>query len=194
MAGECSTRLTSQTSHERSQAACRFAGLMESVHVDHEHLQLFHGALDAVTMVDCNLRVFPALLDRHAPPYNWLRSSLCTGRRPPRAAAGFVLRLSPSSPSESNPTVVIGAAGGSPNVLRVKAWSQVTFVNNDTRPHAIRVRPRGHAYGLPPLNSVGLLLPGESRDTRTLNLPGTCGYHDHNNHTAAAFRGRIIVE
>jgi plastocyanin len=109
---------------------------------------------------------------------------------PPASSCGS----SPSSPSESNPTVVIGAAGVSPNVLRVKAWSQVTFVNNDTRPHAIASDPVDMHTDCPPLNSVGLLLPGESRDTRTLNLPGTCSYHDHNNHTAAAFRGQIIVE
>ncbi len=43
----------------------------------------------------------------------------------------------PSAPSPSDPVMVIGPAGVTQVELRIKAWSRVTFVNNDTRPHTI---------------------------------------------------------
>ena len=100
----------------------------------------------------------------------------------------------PAAPSEPAATITIGAAGVFPAELRIKAWGQVRFVNNDSRPHTMVSDPVDVHSQCPPLNLVGVLQPGESRNTGTLNLPGTCGFHDHANKTDGAFRGRIVIE
>jgi len=99
----------------------------------------------------------------------------------------------PSAPSAAA-TITITATGISPKEVRIKAWNYVTFINMDSRPHAIASDPVDLHTQCPPLNRVGLLQPGESRDTGTLNLSGTCGFHDHNNTSDATLQGRIIVE
>jgi hypothetical protein len=101
---------------------------------------------------------------------------------------------SPSSPSEPEATVTIGSAGVFPSEVRIKAWGRVRFVNNDTRPHVIVSDPVDIHSQCPPINRVGALQPGESRDTGTLNLTGTCGFHDHGNRQDPTLRGRILVE
>jgi plastocyanin len=100
----------------------------------------------------------------------------------------------PSSPSPVEATITIGAAGLFPAEVRIKAWSQVTFTNNDTRPHAIVSDPVDLHSDCPPINRVGTLNPGESRTTGTLNLPGVCRFHDHLFQADATLKGRIVVE
>ena len=100
---------------------------------------------------------------------------------------------SPSAPTAAA-TITITASGVSPKEVRIKAWNYVTFVNMDSRSHAIASDPVDLHTQCPPLNRVGLLQPGESRDTATLNLAGTCGFHDHNNTSDTTIQGRIIVE
>jgi hypothetical protein len=100
----------------------------------------------------------------------------------------------PSAPSPNDQTVVIGPGGIAVKETRIKAWSRVTFVNNDTRPHTMVSDPVDVHTQCPPVNQVGLLNPGESRSTGTLNLTGTCGFHDHGNKTDATLMGRIVVE
>ena len=46
----------------------------------------------------------------------------------------------------------------------------------------------------PPVNQVGLLNPGESRNTGTLNLSTVCRFHDHLNQSDQALKGRIVVQ
>ena len=108
--------------------------------------------------------------------------------------AGGLVSLScgstPSSPSSAT-TIVIGPAGLSASQVRIKAWSQVTFTNNDARPHSIVSDLHSDS---PPVNQVGLLNPGESRNTGTLNLSTICRFHDHLNQADQALRGRIVVQ
>lgn len=98
--------------------------------------------------------------------------------------------LSPSSVA----TITITAAGVEPKEVRIKAWNHVTFVNNDTRPHNMVSDPINVHDQCPSINEVGYLPPGSSRDTRTLNLTGVCGYHDHLNLDDDSLKGRIVVE
>jgi hypothetical protein len=99
----------------------------------------------------------------------------------------------PSAPSSAT-TIVIGPSGLSASEVRIKAWSQVTFTNNDTRPHSIVSDPVDLHSDCPPVNQVGLLNPGESRNTGTLSLPAVCRFHDHLNQSDPALRGRIVVQ
>jgi hypothetical protein len=45
----------------------------------------------------------------------------------------------------------------------------------------------------PELNQVGLLRPGETRETGNLVLVRTCGYHDHNDFDNTSLQGRIVI-
>jgi hypothetical protein len=100
---------------------------------------------------------------------------------------------SPSAPGEPQATITITAGGISPKETRIKAWNYVRFVNNDTRAHTIVSDPVDVHTDCPPLNRIATLRPGESRDTGTLHLPGTCNFHDHDNQVDA-YRGRIVIE
>ncbi len=100
---------------------------------------------------------------------------------------------SPSAPTAAA-TFTITATGVSPKEARIRAWNYVTFVNMDNRSHAIASDPVEIHTQCPPLNRVGVLQPGESRDTGTLNLAGSCGFHDHSNTSDTTMQGRIIVE
>ena len=98
----------------------------------------------------------------------------------------------PAAPGEPAATITIGAAGVSPKEVRLSGWGFVRFVNADTKPHAMLSDPIDLHTQCPPLNRVGLLQPGESRDSGTLTT-GTCNFHDHDDRSEA-FRGRIVVE
>ena len=100
---------------------------------------------------------------------------------------------SPSSPTGAAATISIGPNGVSPAEVRIEAWGQVQFINNDSRPHSIVSDPVDVHSDCPQLNQVGTLQPGESRNTLTLNLPKTCGFHDHLFKTDPSLQGRIIV-
>ena len=99
----------------------------------------------------------------------------------------------PTAPSE-DAVITIGPSGVSPAEVRIKAWGRVKFVNSDTQPHTMVSDPIDTHNQCPPVNQIGLLAPGESRTTGTLNLARTCGYHDHNNQTDPSLKGRIIVQ
>jgi plastocyanin len=99
----------------------------------------------------------------------------------------------PTAPSE-DATITIGPTGVTPAEVRIKAWGRVKFVNDDTQPHTMVSDPIDVHNQCPALNEVGLLAPGESRTTGTLNLPRTCGFHDHTNQSNASLKGRIVVQ
>jgi hypothetical protein len=46
----------------------------------------------------------------------------------------------------------------------------------------------------PEINQVGLLSPGQSRETGNLVTVRTCGFHDHDNPSAQSLTGQIIVQ
>ena len=43
------------------------------------------------------------------------------------------------------------------------------------------------------MNQVGLLQPGDGRETGNLVTPRTCGFHDHENFEDDRLKGRIVV-
>lgn len=132
----------------------------------------------------------------HQPPF---RSFSARRERAGSLAALVVLLFfascgsSPSAPGEAQATITITSTGVTPKEVRIKAFGHVRFVNNDTRDHTMVSDPVNVHTQCPPINAVGLLRPGQSRETSSMHLPGTCGFHDHEDQVDA-FRGRIIVE
>lgn len=108
----------------------------------------------------------------------------------------FTITACSSSPSGPSPaaTVTVGASGIQPREVRIETWDVVTFINTDSRPHAIVSDPVDLHTQCPAINRVGTLQPGESRETGALNLKANCGFHDHTNPADAAYQGRIVVE
>jgi hypothetical protein len=72
-------------------------------------------------------------------------------------------------------TITITSGGISPKEVRLEAWNQVVFVNNDTQPHNIVSDPVNEHTQCPAINSVGYLPPGARRQTLTL-IDGPAGF------------------
>lgn len=101
---------------------------------------------------------------------------------------------SPPAPTPGNPNqIVISSSGNvSPAELVVSPGSRVLFVNNDSRRHDMASDPHPEHTTCPEIN-VGVLQPGQSRETTNLVAARTCGFHDHENPGAAGLKGRIII-
>ena len=117
-------------------------------------------------------------------------------------AAAFVAIVScgggsdpPSSPSPSNPNVITISSGGvvSPRELTVAPGSRVLFVNSHSRRHDMTSDPHPDHQDCLELNQVGLLNPGQSRETGNLVAVRTCGFHDHLRFEDTALRGSVII-
>jgi plastocyanin len=106
----------------------------------------------------------------------------------------------PSSPSNggsttTDTTVTITASGMSATQINVSPGARITFVNNDARPHNMTSDPHPEHNDCPEINTVGLLQPGQRRETGNLVAVRTCGFHDHDDPPPAGARwtGRITI-
>ena len=90
-------------------------------------------------------------------------------------------------------TITITSAGASPKNLLVSPGTQVTFVNNDSRPHTMNSDPHPEHGDCPAVNSVGFLAPGQSKQTGNLNAARTCGYHDHDLFADTSLQGTMTI-
>jgi len=99
------------------------------------------------------------------------------------------------SPAPNNPfRVIISASGAvSPTELVVPPGTRVLFINNDSRRHDMTSDPHPEHTNCQEINQVGLLQPGQSRETGNLVVARTCGFHDHENPDNAALTGRIVI-
>jgi plastocyanin len=98
----------------------------------------------------------------------------------------------PSQPSAA--TITITTSGVSPKSVTVSRGSQVQFVNNDTRNHNMASDPHPEHTDCPPINAIGFIVPGQSRQTENLNTARTCGFHDHDDPDNAAWKGSIVIQ
>jgi hypothetical protein len=99
------------------------------------------------------------------------------------------------SPTPTNPyTITIAASGVSPKQIMVPQGARVLFVNNDSRLHDMASDDHPDHLECPAINQVGLLQPGQSRETGNLVVVRTCGFHDHNNPDTASLKGQIVIQ
>jgi plastocyanin len=98
------------------------------------------------------------------------------------------------NPPVATTTITITSAGVNPKVITVSAGSRVTFVNNDNRTHEMNSDPHPFHGDCPPIDDVGFLAVGQSKQTGNLNVVRTCGYHDHNRDGDTSLQGQIIVQ
>jgi plastocyanin len=99
------------------------------------------------------------------------------------------------SPPPPNTNVLTISNGGaiSPKELTVAPGARVLFVNNDSRRHDMTSDPHPDHMDCPALNQVGLLTPGQQRESGNLVTARTCGFHDHEDPDNANLKGRIII-
>jgi plastocyanin len=100
----------------------------------------------------------------------------------------------PSGGGGSTPTITIANNAVSPKNVTVARGSRVLFVNNDNQSHDTASDPHPVHTDCPEINQVGLLTPGQSRQTGLLNTVRTCGYHDHNRESVASLQGTITIQ
>jgi plastocyanin len=96
-------------------------------------------------------------------------------------------------PAGGNLTVTISATGVSPRSLDVPMGGRVTFVNSDTRSHQIMSDPNPLHNDCPAINEIATIGPGQTRQTGSLDVRRTCGYHDHMNPGEATLRGALMI-
>ena len=77
-------------------------------------------------------------------------------------------------------TLTIDSTGINPKTLAINASDTVTWVNNDTVNHQINSAPHPQHTDYLPLNSVGMLQPGDKKSL-VFPTPGTYKFHDHLN-------------
>lgn len=102
----------------------------------------------------------------------------------------------PSSPTpvETPYQVTISGAGAvSPVEIVVPQGARVLFINNHSRRHDMSSDPHPGHDECPAINTVGVLQPGQRRETGNLTAVRTCGFHDHEDPGNDALRGRIVI-
>jgi plastocyanin len=111
------------------------------------------------------------------------------------ALSGCGDKQSPPAPTPGNPnTITIGASGVvSPRELTVSPGSRVLFVNNHDRRHDMTSDPHPDHLDCPEVNQVGVLNPGQRRETGNLVTVRSCGFHDHDDPTNNNLRGTITI-
>jgi plastocyanin len=100
----------------------------------------------------------------------------------------------PTTPPVQTTTITITASGVNPQRITVSQGTRVTFVNNDSRQHEMNSDPHPNHGDCPPIDDIGFLAPGQSKQTGNLNTVRTCGYHDHNQPDVASLRGQIVIQ
>ena len=99
-----------------------------------------------------------------------------------------------NTPPVATTTITITSAGVNPQRITVAPGTRVTFVNSDSRTHEMNSDPHPNHGDCPPIDDVGFLSPGQSKQTGNLTVTRTCGFHDHNQPDVASRRGQIIVQ
>lgn len=100
----------------------------------------------------------------------------------------------PSPPPNNAFRITISASGAvSPAELVVPPGTRVLFVNNHSRRHHMASDPHPEHDFCPEFDQVGVLQPGESRETGNLNTVRTCGFHDHEDPDNPLLVGRIVI-
>jgi plastocyanin len=98
------------------------------------------------------------------------------------------------SPTDNPNQITISAAGVlTPAELVVTPGSRVLFINNHSQRHHMSSDPHPEHTDCPELEPVGVLTPGQRRETGNLVTVRTCGLHDHEDPDNPRLRGRIVI-
>jgi plastocyanin len=99
----------------------------------------------------------------------------------------------PAPPATTYRVTIDGNGVVTPTELVVPPGTRVLFTNSHTAPHDMTSDPHPEHDLCPEINQVGLLQPGQTRETGNLVALRTCGFHDNTDINNAAVQGRIVV-
>jgi hypothetical protein len=109
------------------------------------------------------------------------------------SCGGSAMPPAPSPTANPNQVTITAAGAVSPKEIVVSPGSRVLFINGDSQPHDMASDPHPDHNLCTEINAVGLLRPGESRETGNLVTVRTCTYHDHDNPGNVSLQGRIVI-
>jgi hypothetical protein len=69
----------------------------------------------------------------------------------------------------------------------------VLVINNHNRSHQIASDPHPEHSDCPEMDQVGVLAPGQRRESGNFVAVRICGLHDHDDPNNLALRGRIVI-
>jgi hypothetical protein len=98
-----------------------------------------------------------------------------------------------AAPSNPYQITITPSGAYSPTTLSVPAGARVLVTNNHSASHYFASDPHPEHDDCPEINQVGLLAPGESRETGNLVTVRTCGVHDHNDASNPKLHAQIII-
>lgn len=98
------------------------------------------------------------------------------------------------TPSASPTTFVIQNNTICPATMTVSRGTQVTILNSDSRTHEMTSDPHPEHTDCPPLNDIGFLNPGQSRQSGNLLVARKCGLHDHGSPDTASLKATITIQ
>jgi plastocyanin len=110
-----------------------------------------------------------------------------------RLDGGLTYTAPAPTPPATVVVVTITPDGATPSTITIAPGTRIRFVNNDVLPHDMTSDPHPDHTQCPPINRVGLLLPGQSRESDPLTTLRTCGFHDHNDADNPRWTGTIQV-
>jgi hypothetical protein len=109
------------------------------------------------------------------------------------AACGGGSSPTPPTPLPNEITINVTATGFKPPQAEVAVGGRVLFTNIDDRLHSIASNPLTTHADCPPINDVGVLVPGQSKSTGALTTARTCTYHDTFSEGGQLLMGTIVV-
>ena len=109
-----------------------------------------------------------------------------------RLSGGFTYNA-PAPPPGTVVVITITSAGVSPSSVTIAPGTRIRFVNNDAVAHEMTSDPHPAHTQCPEINSAGLVLGGQSKETAVFSAVKTCGYHDHNDSDNPRWSGTILV-
>jgi plastocyanin len=97
------------------------------------------------------------------------------------------------TPAPNQPVVTITATGVSPQQVEIAVGGRVTFVNSNSQTHEMFSDPHPIHTDCPPMNDVGVLSPGQTKQTGVFTTARTCSYHDHGRPDNTSLQGWILI-
>lgn len=97
-------------------------------------------------------------------------------------------------PGPANATVTLTTAGVDQRVVTIPIGGRVNFTNNDSSNHEMSSDPHPVHTDCPPMNQVGVVRPGTTRQSGAFNVARTCSYHDHGNDADTRWQGSIVIQ
>ena len=110
------------------------------------------------------------------------------------ACGGSTGPAAPAPPDNPNRITITAAGVANPTELTVAPGARVLFVNNHAQRHHMSSDPHPEHTDCPEINQVGVLQPGQSRETGNLNTVRTCGFHDHDQSDNRNLQGPIVIQ